>query len=158
MKKKRIYLAGGLFNVGERLHNLYLEKYLKMLGYEIILPQREALKRFDGKSFDLAGIVYDCKEFCSDPNVLYVGNADGADADSGTCVEYGIAIISTGKAIVYRTDFRTHLDKEIGVNAMLNLKGTIFIYEPCFFTELDQVDSFYERLADKIHRVILSVV
>ena len=46
MEKKKLYLAAGLFNAGERLHNLYLEKHLNMLGYEVILPQREALKFF----------------------------------------------------------------------------------------------------------------
>lgn len=44
---KKIYLAGGLFNAGERLHNLHLEKAFKDLGYDVILPQREALRHFD---------------------------------------------------------------------------------------------------------------
>lgn len=151
---KILYLAGGLFNAGERLHNLYLEKHLIKLGYKVILPQREALKYFDGKSFDVAGIVDDCKCSCCDKKNLYIGNADGADADSGTSVEYGMAIISTGRAVVYRTDFRTALDRELGLNAMLTAKGTVFIYEPCFFTELDQVDGYYAKLAEKIHDAI----
>lgn len=33
-----IYLAGGLFNAGERLHNLYLEKHLLARGWKVILP------------------------------------------------------------------------------------------------------------------------
>lgn len=77
---KTLYLASGLFNAGERLHNLYLEKHLIELGYKVILPQREALKYFNGKSFDVAGIVADCKRSCTDKKVLYIGNADGADA------------------------------------------------------------------------------
>lgn len=44
---KKIYLAGGLFNAGERLHNLHLEKAFKDLGYDVILPQRKALRHFD---------------------------------------------------------------------------------------------------------------
>ena len=154
--KKRLYLAGGLFNAGERLHNLYLEKALKELGYVVILPQREALKHFDGKGFNVPGIVESCSKSCSSVKNLFVGNADGSDSDSGTCVEYGIAINSTGKAIVYRTDFRTAEDRELGVNAMLKAKGTTFIYEPCYFAELEQVDSYYRALAKKIDKAILN--
>lgn len=154
----KIYLAGGLFNAGERLHNLFLEKYLKECGYEVILPQREALRFFDGTLFDVKGIVADCMQKSSDKGTLYVGSADGADADSGTAVEYGMAIISTGRAIVYRTDFRTALEKELGVNAMLCAEGTKFVYEPCFVTELSQVDEYYRRLATVIDVAIRSLV
>ena len=64
-----IYLAGGLFNAGERLHNLYLEKHLKLLGRNVILPQREALKRQNPitKEFDPKAIANDCKEAVRDP-------------------------------------------------------------------------------------------
>ncbi len=155
--KRKIYLAGSLFNAGERLHNLLLEKYLKALGYEVILPQREALKAFNGKNFDVKAIVESCKNACLSHQNIFVGNADGPDSDSGTCIEYGIAIISTGKAIVYRTDFRTAPDRELGVNAMLTGKGTTFIYLPCYFTELDQVGVYYRELAQKIHEAILSL-
>lgn len=154
---KKLYLAGGLFNAGERLHLLYLEKHLKSLGYIVILPQREALRFFNGESFDVKGIVKDCKNSAINPENLFIGSADGADADSGTCVEYGMAIATTGQAIVYRTDFRTAIQQEVGLNAMLNAEGTFFIYKPCFFTELEQVDGYYRSLADSIHDAIQSM-
>lgn len=153
---KKIYLAGGLFNAGERLHNLYLEKHLKALGYEVILPQREALKAFNGESFDVKAIVKNCRDSSSDPEYMFVGNADGPDSDSGTCVEYGFAIASIGRAVIYRTDFRTAPDRELGINAMLTGEGTVFVYEPCFFTELEQVENYYRELANKIHKAISS--
>ena len=151
-----IYLAGGLFNAGERLHNLFLEKFLQELGHMIILPQREALKFFDKNGhLNLDAVAGDCRRYCEDERVIYVGNIDGADADSGTGVEYGIAITVAGAAIVYRTDFRTDAEKEIGVNAMLKLKGTTFIYHPCFFTELgDEVRNYYRELAKKIDEAV----
>ncbi len=149
-----IYLAGGLFNAAERLHNLFLEKYLKELNYNVILPQREALKFFDTNHFNISGIVEDCRQACTNCRHIFVGNIDGADADSGTCVEYGMAIITTGKAIVYRTDLRTVEEKELGVNAMLKAKGTTLIHHPCFFTELAEVEAYYKELAQKIHIVI----
>jgi len=149
-----IYLAGGLFNAGERLHNLYLEKYLQKLSYTVILPQREALKFFDGNTFDVNAIREHCKQQCTDPDNVYVGNVNGADADSGSAVEYGMAIIQNEGAVVYRTDFRTTPDKEVGLNAMFRGKETIFVYYPCFFTELDQVEAYYEELAHRIHYAI----
>lgn len=155
---RTLYLAGGLFNAAERLHNLYLERALKRLGYEVVLPQREALKFFDRDHFDVVGIVKDCRTSATNSLHLYVGSVDGADADSGTCVEYGMAIEASKQAIVYRTDFRTALEKELGVNAMLQADGTVLVYKPCFFTELDQVDGYYKELAQKIHEAILEVM
>lgn len=152
-----IYLAAGLFNAGERLHNLFLEKFLRELGHEVILSQREALKFFDGKQFDIDAIVEDCRQSRTNPKHICVACADGADADSGTAVEYGMAMTANGRAIVYRTDFRTAEEKELGANAMLKAKGTSFIYHPCFFTELDEVDAYYEELSRKIHEAILTI-
>lgn len=119
-----IYLAGGLFNAAERTHNLLLEKELLKLGRKVILPQREALKHCLNAKFDLASVRKECRNSAKDRKNIYVGNADGADADSGTCVEYGIAI-ENGEAIVYRTDFRTDVEREIGVNGMLMLDGRL---------------------------------
>lgn len=153
-----IYLAGGLFNAGERLHNLFLAKHLKALGHVVILPQVEALKFFDGNHFDIAGIVESCRQSCKNPQHIYIGSTDGADADSGTSVEYGIAITSTGRAIVYRTDFRTAEEKEVGVNAMFRVRGTTLVYHPCFFTDLCQVDDYYKELAQKIHEAIIAIM
>ena len=151
---RTLYLAGGLFNAAERLHNLYLEKHLKPYGYNILLPQREAVQFSEDDVFDGDAIMEDCHASCWSPENLYVGCIDGADADGGTAVEYGIAISITGRAVVYRTDFRTATDKELGYNAMFRIKGTTFIYYPCYFTELDQADAYYAELARRIHEGI----
>ena len=97
---KTLYLAAGLFNAGARLHNLFLERELKKLGYDIILPQREALKFFDGKQFDVDGIVRACKQSCITPAHVCVACIDGADSDSGTAVEYGIMVAAIAAVIV----------------------------------------------------------
>jgi len=160
-----IYLGGGLFNAGERLHNLTLEKALYTVATEreieidITLPQRKALERFipEEERFDVKGIVSDCYDDSKNPKKLLIGNIDGADADSGTSFEEGVAINSKGEAIVYRTDFRTDLEKEVGINAMLMPEGAVLVYEPCFFTELDQVDTYYTKLANKILDKVLEL-
>ena len=153
----KIYLAGGLFNAPERLHNLYLEKHLKELGHEVILPQREALRFFDGEHFDMYKIAETCAQSCADKEIFYVGNADGADTDSGTAVEYGIAITATHRALVYRTDFRTDETRELGVNAMFKLRGTVFVYFPCQITNLGQVEEYYQNLARYIHEALFAL-
>lgn len=153
-KRPVLYLAGRLFNAAERLHNLYLEKYLRILGYKVILPQREALRFVKGKKFDVNGIMKDCYRTSRSRKILHVGCIDGPDGDSGGAVEFGVAIGVTGKALVYRTDFRTDTDRELGYNAMYRIKGAPFVYLPCFFTELDQVEEYYATLAVRIDRAI----
>ncbi len=150
-----IYLAGGVFNAAERLHNLYLEKHLKKLGHEVILPQREALKFFRNGYFDTNAIAKDCRQNCLNTSIIYVGCIDGPDADSGTSVEYGMAIASTARAVVYRTDLRTNPEKELGINAMFLLSGTHVIQFPCHITNLDQAEGYYKELAGKIHELIV---
>lgn len=172
MKQVSMYLAGGLFHVSERSHNARLEKNLitaalkKDITLKITLPQRTALTRFisNEKGFDIPGIVSDCERDVANSNYALF-NLDGPDADSGTAVELGIARamrlayeklanpkgeIHPPKIITYRTDFRTDLEKEVGVNAMLRPEGSIFIYHPCFIIESRDFDKFYKELAGKI--------
>lgn len=158
--EKRIYLAGGLFNAGERLHNLYLEKALKELGYKVILPQREDLKHCDSKKgFDLPSIAEDYIQPCPDTQNIFVGNLDDAGSDSLTRIKNRATVQSTKRAIYYLTDLRTNTEKEVVVNARLYRGGeTVFIYDPCHFTELDQVESYYQGLAEKINEVINHII
>ncbi len=148
----KIYLGAGLFNAGERLHNLYLEKYLIKLGYEVILPQREALKHVTDKWFNTVAIVGDCVKSCTNPAHISVICADGADV--GAAVEYGMAIITTGRAVVFITDPRVDEKREVGINAMFKAEKTVIVCYPCFFTELNEVEAYYEALAMKIHEAI----
>lgn len=150
-----IYLAGGLFNAGERLHNIFLESELSALGHKVRLPQRRALEFFREGAFVMAEVIADCRRCATDPHGILVACIDGADADSGTCVEFGLALATAGRAIAYRTDFRTALDTEAGINAMLRGENTKIIYLPCYFTEFDQVAAYYRDLACKIHEAIL---
>ncbi|MEK6884982.1 MAG: nucleoside 2-deoxyribosyltransferase [Nanoarchaeota archaeon] len=167
-----LYLAGPLFTAAERRHNSTLEQELinaariKGIELNVTSPQRKALQRLvPGENrFNVEGIVYDCILDSSSKDVI-VCNLDGADADSGTAVEYGIAIgqrvaqeildkqgvkINVPKVITYRTDFRTAPEKEVGVNAMLKAANTIHIYHPCFAIETGEFEKFYSDLATKI--------
>ncbi len=159
MSKIKLYLAAGVFNAGERLHNLYLEKHLRAVGYETVLPQREATQfKTDGESFNGDKIAQDCDQAACSPENLCVGCIDGADANSGAAVEFGLAVGSTNRAVVYRTDFRTVTDRELGYNAMFRIRGTPLVLLPCFFTELEEVDAYYDKLAQAIHAAIVQML
>jgi hypothetical protein len=175
MEEVSIYIAGGLFNAAERVHNATLETHLIETAREAninlitTLPQRTALKRFIAgeNRFDVAGIVEDCEMDAASNNYILC-NLDGTDADSGTAVELGAARgqalayqratnpegIIVPKIITYRTDFRTSIENEVGVNAMLNPEGSTFIYHPCFTVESNEVEDYYKGLASKIIEVI----
>lgn len=159
MYRANLYLAAPLFGAGERLHNLYLERYLKDLGHHIILPQREAKKLFEAyPRTALDRIKENCRNTTEGDNCIYVGCVDGPDADSGTCVEYGLTLAQKGSAIIYRTDIRTEPSREIGLNAMLTLKGTTYIYFPCYITELHEAQPYYQDLASKIHAAVQEIL
>ena len=147
------------------------------IALEVTSPQRTALRRFISpeEGFNVQGIVSDCVQDSANHDVILC-NLDGTDADSGTSVEYGIALgqqvayeriqnlarqknretleIKVPKIITYRTDFRTAPDKEVGVNAMLTEEGTTHIYFPCFGVEIEEIQTFYKELASKIVKEI----
>jgi nucleoside 2-deoxyribosyltransferase len=157
-QKIDIYLAGDLFNVATRAHNIALRKALKELGYTVILPQERALEFFNGTTFDIPAIVEDCMACVTNPKNICVANSDGTDGDSGTSIEFGGAIVATGRAIVYRTDFRTSLANEVGINAMYRAKGSVLIYHPCFALTEDELAKYYKELAEKIHEAIQTIL
>lgn len=157
MDKISIYLAGPLFGVADRHHNLLLAQELEALGYAVVLPQKEAMKFFDGRTFDVVGICQDCRSQ-SVNNQVVVANIDGPDADSGTALEVGMAHISQKPIIIcVRTDFRTALEKEVGYNAMFNLANRV-IYKPAHINSLEEAAQFYKELAKEIDTIIKAYV
>lgn len=155
MEYPTIYLAGPLFTLAERTHNLNLERELRALGYKVILPQRRAMDFITPQGLDLKQMAADCANHASNPENILVANLDGPDCDSGTAVEYGLAISAVGRAIVYRTDIRTATEKEVGLNAMFGLTDTTFIHMPCLVNTKDEVRDFYLALALEIHCAIV---
>lgn len=170
-EKMTIYLAGGLFNIGERQRNLELGFELEIQGYNVIYPQKEALKFLKDEKFDLPNLVQNCADLSSKCDV-FVGNLDGPDADSGTSVEFGIAFRAcqtVGRwaiigpenkqkplTILYRTDFRTVREQEVGINGMFNLADKI-IYKPAFINTLEEAKQFYRELAMEIDKYIRAI-
>lgn len=155
-EKVSIYLAGPLFGIADRHHNLLLARELERLGYLVHLPQKDAIDFFDGQKFDLTAISINCKKRSVESDVV-VANIDGPDADSGTSLEVGMAILASTAStikkkplvICVRTDFRTNREEEIGVNGMFNLADRV-IYMPAYVNSPEEVKQFYKNLAKKI--------
>lgn len=132
---------------------------LREFGYEVILPQEEAVRFFKDGKFDVAAICEDCSEKSATKSVI-VANIDGPDADSGTAIEVGIALRSRKVkgdihpiVICVRTDFRTDLEREVGINAMFNLADRI-VYKPAFVNSFREAEEFYQDLAKEISDAI----
>jgi nucleoside 2-deoxyribosyltransferase len=113
----KIYIAGPLFTLAERRFNQELGSAIQELAKDItvVIPQYET-----GKMSGLPNFVEKAFRFCLqsvDECNAIVGILDGADADSGTCVELGYAY-ARGKPIIgIRTDIR--LSEDRGLNLMV---------------------------------------
>ena len=141
----RIYMAGPLFSLAERNHNVVLAAALmqQMPGAVCVLPQRRAETLLP----DLAAVSADCVEQASTCDVL-VACLDGSDVDSGTCMEIVHARTHGRPVIGYRTDFR---GSEVeGVNAMVRYGVDAYVYLPAYETS---IEALADRLASEVARV-----
>ena len=168
-KGYEIYMAGGLFDIGSRMRNLALAKRLRdgLKSAKIILPQIEAKEFFtkDG-TFNMVECSKKCAERAVFSDVVLV-NLDGPDADSGTALEAGLALYqkivgaTTSKqppiVICYRTDFRTDMSRELGINGMFNLADKI-IYKPAFASTDKEMEKFLDDLAKEIIASITEII
>lgn len=122
----KLYLAGPLFTLAEREFNRQLKNKLTRLGYDVFLPQEaETTKRANGESsLSVVQGDKDGVEWCD----VLLAILDGADPDSGTSVEVGIAIAKNKWTLGIRTDFRM---AEAGerVNLMFLLMDNILYYD-----------------------------
>ena len=91
IKGMNIYLAGPLFTLAERRFNEELSAEMQRLcpTLEIFFPQC-CDKQFQGLP-DFAQRVFQCLMEALDRCDAVVAILDGADADSGTCIEIGHA-------------------------------------------------------------------
>jgi nucleoside 2-deoxyribosyltransferase len=97
-----LYLAAPLFTQAERSWNLKLAALLSGAGHAVFLPQAEvlAIETLDADAIfrvDVDGVR------SADAVVAVL---DGADADSGTSFECGLAFALGSPIVLVRTDFR----------------------------------------------------
>jgi nucleoside 2-deoxyribosyltransferase len=121
----RLYLAGPLFTQAERDWNRRIGARLSAAGHEVFLPQEE-VKAIATLQAD-AIFQIDVDGVRSADAIVAV--LDGADPDSGTSFECGIAFALGIPIVAVRTDFRAGGDALPGqklatINLMLSQAAT----------------------------------
>lgn len=113
-----IYLAGPLFGIAEQRFNREIMRALKSARPDItvVLPQDRA-KELLAQPNGVQLVFEDCLAMIDSCDVI-LALLDGADADSGTCVELGYAYAKGKPVVGIRTDFRASEDR--GLNLMVS--------------------------------------
>lgn len=144
----RIYLAGPLFSQAHRQFNLRLADTLRQRLPDITvkLPQEYSQKLEQTEAFP-ALVFNDCIESIQAADMLLC-ILDGADADSGTCIEMGYAYAMKKKIIGLRTDSRNSEDR--GVNAMVSGVCGEYIWLP---RQNQPFESLVEKVAEAVKRL-----
>ena len=119
---KKVYLAGPMFNQGEKDFNLKFTKLLEDCGYQVFLPQRDGLEaaQLQGKSEEeLVKMIFalDAGEV-KKADVVFM-NLDGRVPDEGACVELGIAYGFGKRCYGFKTDTRA-IELGLELNPMIS--------------------------------------
>lgn len=136
----RLYFAGPLFTQAERLWNERLAAALARAGHDVFLPQTE-VKAIATLEAD-AIFQIDVDGVRSAEAVVAV--MDGADPDSGTSFECGLAYALGIPIVLVRTDFRAGGDALPGqkiatINLMLSQAASVVVNLPDPGTTFDEV-------------------
>jgi len=108
------YIAGPLFDEGERWWIGQVEATVVAAGYQTFLPHRDN----PPKTADNVDVIFRNDVDGLDRSDLVVASLNGITTDDGTAWEIGYAI-GTGKRVIgLHTDWRRRFDNEI-VNLMI---------------------------------------
>jgi len=146
----RIYLSGPLFTQVQRGWNRMLAAALqeRIAGAEVILPQDYKFGQSYNKRRDFPKIFHACVEGVRQADVV-VAVLDGADVDSGTAFEVGLAYERGIPVVGVRTDYRQGQDR--GVNLAVSGACTAILREMSFGEDMDQL---VKDLAGKINAAL----
>ncbi len=118
---RNLYLAAPLFTCAEMEFNKALkDRIFHGTRFDVILPQEECKGIKDKKE------IYDRNVVGVQKSRIVVAILDGADSDSGTSFECGIAVSNEIPIIGLRTDFRGTGD-DGGLNLMLSQSCSIVV-------------------------------
>lgn len=136
-----IYVAGPLFTLGERTFNHRLAESLRqrLPGTMVVLPQEYAATIESHPDFIRRMFSHCFRTILRCDAIVAV--LDGADADSGTCIELGFAYAMKKTIVGIRTDTRSSEDR--GLNLMVSGVCRELIAVPSAVADIDQ-------LADRI--------
>lgn len=109
-----VYLAGPLFDEGERWHIEQLEELVAGLGFRTFLPHRDN----PPKTADNVGEIFANDKAGIDDCEIVVANLNGVTTDDGTAWELGYAYAREKTLIGFHTDWRSRFPNEV-VNLMI---------------------------------------
>ena len=112
--KKKIYMAGPLFNEGDRYTNQIISDALREAGYTTFLPQEVVIDKDSTKLVKDACFYMDFKaiDLCD----ALVANCNGIEVDSGTAAEIGLSYGMGKKIIAYKSDVRNYYNERYRQN------------------------------------------
>ncbi len=108
------YMAGPLFDEGERWFMEQLDARVSNAGFRTFLPQRDNV----AKTPDTVDQIFETNRAAIDRADLLVVNLNGVTTDDGTAWEIGYAYARKVYAIGYHSDWRDRFSDEV-VNLML---------------------------------------
>lgn len=114
MTKPRAYLAGPLFDEGERWFIEKVDALVAELGFETFLPHRDN----PPKVKDNVKEIFENDKRAIDECDVVVANLNGLTTDDGTAWELGYAYANQKYLIGLHTDWRARFEHEV-VNLMI---------------------------------------
>ena len=112
--KELVYVAGPLFDEGERWWVEKVEATVAAAGFSTFLPHRDN----PPKTADTVGEIFANNVAGIDRASIVVASLNGVTTDDGTAWELGYAFASNTYIIGLHTDWRRRFDDEV-VNLML---------------------------------------
>ena len=112
--KPKIYMAGPLFNEGDRYTNQVNSDILKEKGFTTFLPQEIVITNNSSYLVKRACFYMDFKAIKECDYLL--ANCNGIDIDSGTAAEIGLAFGLNKKMILYKSDVRNYYNQQFKLN------------------------------------------
>ena len=112
--KKRIYMAGPLFNEGDRYTNRRNSDALRERGYTTFLPQEVVITNKSSELVKAACFYMDLKaiRLCD----VLLANCNGLEIDSGTAAEIGLGYGLGKRMILYKSDVRNYYNERFRLN------------------------------------------
>ena len=111
----KAYIAGPLFEPGERWYDEQIEAIVAEAGFETFLPHRDAPKMETARDVRR---IFDSDRAAVDGCDVVVANLNGITTDDGTAWELGYAFARGKHLIGVHTDWRRRFDHEV-VNLMI---------------------------------------
>jgi nucleoside 2-deoxyribosyltransferase len=131
------YIAGPLFNEGERFWNTEIDSRVRKVGITTYVPQRDGVK-LDHQS-DVRKIFEEDKNAVTQADLI-VANLDGMDVDAGTAWELGFAHGLGKHCIGVYSDWRLHFKWQT-VNLMIQCSVDKLVHS------LDELEEHLQHFA-----------